>query len=364
MPAVPRHRLVQAAANQLKRNPMFRRFLFCLLLAAGLSPTAWAVQRTQFDHLTTGYELQGAHRDLSCEYCHLQGVFRGTPRTCRGCHSIGSRINAIAKPTTHVSTSDECILCHSILDFAPIVRMDHTAALGSCFSCHNGTRAPGKNPGHIQSDNNCDACHTTNAFSPARMEHANLVARAAVSCRSCHSGVQAATLPLNHIPTSQECGACHGTLSWTPARLDHAGMTRCQGCHNGGAATGKVVSHMTTSLDCSSCHRYPVWSAVAFVHSSSAYPGDHASATCIACHSSNTESAAWPSAAYRPSCAGCHATRFKPERHPKTLDGLPYNISELQNCSGACHVYGDAKLRAIARNRPAGHHKVTDSAFR
>ncbi|MFK9866848.1 cytochrome c3 family protein, partial [Escherichia coli] len=73
---------------------------------------------------------------------------------------------------------------------------------------------------------------------------------------------------------------------------------------------------MTTSLDCSSCHRYPVWSAVAFVHSSSAYPGDHASATCIACHSSNTESAAWPSAAYRPSCAGCHATRFKPERHP------------------------------------------------
>jgi len=27
---------------------------------------ACAVQRTSFDHLTTGYELRGAHRDLAC----------------------------------------------------------------------------------------------------------------------------------------------------------------------------------------------------------------------------------------------------------------------------------------------------------
>src|ERR1700738_4613975 len=55
------------------------------------TPYASAVQRTQFDHLTTGYELRGFHRDLSCEYCHLQGVFKGTPRTCVGCHTAGSR---------------------------------------------------------------------------------------------------------------------------------------------------------------------------------------------------------------------------------------------------------------------------------
>lgn len=344
---------------------VFRRLFVLLLLAGYACPAAWAVQRTQFDHLTTGYELQGAHRDLSCEYCHLQGVFRGTPRTCGGCHSMGSRVNAIAKPVTHVSTTDNCLLCHSILSFAPIVRMDHTAALGSCFSCHNGARARGKNPGHIQSDNNCDACHTTNSFVPARMEHANLAARVALSCRGCHSGIQAATLPRNHVPTSQECGACHGTFSWIPARFDHAGLTRCQGCHNGGPATGKVASHMTTSLDCSSCHHYPAWSPVAYVHSSSAYPGDHRGTPgCTSCHSANTESAGWTAAAYRPSCAGCHAAQFKAGGHPKTLDGLPYNIGELQNCSAACHVYSDAKLTTISRTRPAGHHKVTDSAFR
>jgi hypothetical protein len=168
------------------------------------------------------------------------------------------------------------------------------------------------------------------------------------------------------VPTSQECGACHGTVAWLPARFDHTGIaTGCQSCHNGGPATGKVANHMTTSLDCSSCHHYPVWSAIGFVHTSAAYPGDHrGSPACTVCHRSNTDGAVWAAAAYRPSCAGCHAGQFKAEGHPKTLGGLMYNLSELQNCSGACHVYSDAKLTGIARHRPAGHHKVTDGAFR
>ncbi len=344
---------------------MLRGIIIALLLTPWICPPASAVQRTQFDHLTTGFELQGAHRDLSCEYCHMQGVFKGTPRTCVACHTIGSRVSALPRPTTHVSTTDNCILCHSIYNFAPIVRMDHTAARGSCFSCHNGVRAIGKNTGHVQSDNNCGACHTTNGFVPVRMEHANLVARAALSCRGCHSGVQASTIPRNHVPTTQECSACHGTLAWTPARFDHTGLANsCQTCHNGATATGKVANHMTTSLDCSSCHHYPNWSAITITHTSAEYPGDHrGTPSCTACHVTNTDKAVWPTAAYRPGCGGCHAAQFKPEGHPKTLDGMMYNISELQNCSGACHIYTDAKLTAIAKPRPAGRHKVSDGAF-
>jgi hypothetical protein len=243
--------------------------------------------------------------------------------------------------------------------------MDHTAARGTCFSCHNGMAAMGKNPGHIPSDNNCGACHTTNAFNPVRMDHANLVVRAANTCRGCHSGVRAATLPRNHLPTTQECGACHGTLSWTPARFDHTGIAgNCQSCHNGAAATGKVANHMTTSFDCSTCHRYPNWSAVTFTHTSTEYPGDHRGApACTTCHTTNTDKATWQFASCRPGCGGCHAGAFKPEGHDKTLEGMKYNLSELQNCSGACHVYKNAKLTAIAKPRPAGHHKVTDGAF-
>jgi hypothetical protein len=330
-----------------------------------LSQHAEAVQRTQFDHLTTGYELRGFHRDLSCEYCHQRGVFKGTPRTCAGCHNTGSRVSSTTRPINHVATTTDCELCHTQYNFAPVVRMDHTAALGTCFSCHNGVLAMGKNPGHVPSDNNCDSCHTTNAFNPARMQHANLVQRLANNCRTCHSGVQAATMPRSHIPTTQQCGDCHGTLTWLPARFDHAGiMANCQSCHNGATATGKVANHMTTTLDCSTCHHYPAWTPVRFTHTSAEYPGDHRSISeCTACHTSNTDKATWQFAGYKPGCAGCHAGAFKPDAHEKSLTGLKYNISEVQNCTGACHVYTDAKLTTVAKPRPAGHHKVTDGAF-
>src|ERR1700756_6059375 len=50
-----------------------------------------------FDHLTTGFELDGVHRDLPCESCHLNAVFRGTPRDCGTCHITGSQYNATPK---------------------------------------------------------------------------------------------------------------------------------------------------------------------------------------------------------------------------------------------------------------------------
>src|SRR4051794_17964239 len=103
-------------------------FVLALALAVLVPPPVSAVQRTQFDHLTTGYELQGAHRDLSCEYCHQRGVFKGIPRNCVGCHTMGSRISSTPRPPTHISTQDDCQLCHSLYNFAPVVRMDHSAA--------------------------------------------------------------------------------------------------------------------------------------------------------------------------------------------------------------------------------------------
>ena len=327
-----------------------------------VTPAA-AVQRTGFDHLTTGFELRGAHRDLACEYCHVQGVFKGTPRACEGCHMIGGRISATSKPPTHILSTDRCELCHAIYNFTPIYRMDHTAAKGSCASCHNNVSATGKGPNHIASDNNCTACHTTVAFNPARMEHADLLQKS--QCLGCHNGVRASAKSLRHVPTTGQCDDCHTTLAWNPARFNHAGLTtNCQGCHNGLSATGKVANHAATARDCSDCHRYPNWTPLIFVHTSAQYPGDHrGSPSCTACHAAGLDQASWTFAAYRPNCAACHASAFKPDAHPKTAGGVPYSVAELQNCTGACHVYTDANLTAISRPRPPGHHKVTDGAF-
>jgi hypothetical protein len=40
-----------------------------------------------------------------------------------------------------------------------------------------------------------------------------------------------------------------------------------------------------------------------------------------------------------------------------------YTVAELKNCSGACHVYTDATMTTIARQRPGPEHRVTDGEF-
>jgi hypothetical protein len=226
-----------------------------LLFASSQSP---AIQRTGFDHLTTGFELRDAHRDMACEYCHVNGVFKGTPRNCEGCHTIGGRISATPKPPNHIASANDCALCHAGYNFAPIFRMDHTGAKGSCFSCHNNVTATGKDAKHILSDSNCTACHTTVAFMPARMEHADLMQKD--QCIGCHNGIRASAKTLHHVITTNNCGDCHTTVSWSPARFNHSGLdTHCQSCHNGITATGKVSNHPATALDCSDCHRFPSW---------------------------------------------------------------------------------------------------------
>jgi Cytochrome c7 and related cytochrome c len=244
-------------------RPIARLLPIAALLAIASTHVA-AIQRTGFDHLTTGFELRDAHRDMACEYCHVNGVFKGTPRTCEGCHMIGGRISATPKPPRHIASADNCALCHAGYNFAPIFRMDHTGARGSCASCHNNLTATGKSLKHIPSDNNCTACHTTVAFMPARMEHADLLQKD--QCSGCHNGVRASAKTLHHVPTPASCNDCHTTLSWSPARFNHSGLlTNCQSCHNGITATGKVSNHIATPLDCSECHRYPSWSSLKVV---------------------------------------------------------------------------------------------------
>src|ERR1700722_17415808 len=207
-----------------------------------ISSQVMAIQRTGFDHLATGFELRDAHRDMACEYCHVNGVFKGTPRNCEGCHTIGGRISGTPKPPNHIISADNCSLCHAGYNFAPIFRMDHTGAKGTCSSCHNNVTATGKDAKHILSDNNCTACHTTVAFTPARMEHADLLQKE--QCTGCHNGIRASAKPLHPVITTINCNGCHTTLSWSPARFNHSTVTGlCQSCHNGITAMGKGAHH-------------------------------------------------------------------------------------------------------------------------
>lgn len=120
-----------------------------------------------------------------------------------------------------------------------------------------------------------------------------------------------------------------------------------------------------TSVQCDECHSTTSWlPLIPYRHSSGNYPGDHsAGVLCTDCHQSNSQSVTWPFAAYQPDCAGCHAGRFEPDAHKKVdSPTVFYTVSELRDCSGACHQYTDNTFTTIQKAR-TGHHQPSDGGW-
>jgi hypothetical protein len=262
-------------------------------LAAQLLPSALATAAgapsitVSFDHLTTGFELEGVHRDLPCESCHLNAVFRGTPKDCGSCHTTGSPFNATPKTTVHIPSSNNCVACHNTLSFRPDVHFDHAEVMGSCVSCHNGTIAQGEGPSHPATSQDCAACHTVISWDPPKaVDHSQIPLAVQGYCIVCHNGVQASGKPAGHVATNSECGDCHTTSSWLGANFDHTGIrSGCYSCHNGSKAVGKQGAHMPTSNLCENCHttgigtKTPSWVPSTFDHTQMSVT------TCQTCHS-------------------------------------------------------------------------------
>jgi hypothetical protein len=120
-----------------------------------------------------------------------------------------------------------------------------------------------------------------------------------------------------------------------------------------------------TTRQCDYCHDTRAWTPITFEHSSPGYPGDHrANLECEDCHGSNTETVTWPFPQYQPDCAACHANQFEAEEHRKTqTPQTNYNVGELRDCTGACHIYDDPSLTTIHEFRPGPQHRVTDGEF-
>lgn len=137
--------------------------LVCLALAMGQA-RAQSAYRSGFDHFTTGWPLDGAHRNTDCENCHVGGVFKGTPRECAGCHNRAGLVKATSPPLNHIRSTSQCQDCHSLASWGSVRRVDHTQVLGSCNSCHNGRDATGKPPNHPPASNQCELCHRTNTW--------------------------------------------------------------------------------------------------------------------------------------------------------------------------------------------------------
>lgn len=321
-----------------------------------------------FDHTKTGFQLSGVHSSQRCESCHINGVFKGTPRECDKCHVSGNRWvtgHNIVKPAQHLPTTLPCDTCHNTVTFsgAKFNHMNVTPGT-QCGSCHNGMTAAGKPAGHIVTSGNCGDCHRTTAWLPAaKPDHSGFTT--ATVCASCHNGMRATGKPGNHMPTTLNCIACHSPMgsAFTPNTWNHTQQpvtNQCASCHTGGylSGMGRPGNHIPYQVltgvaiaNCDTCHKagFSTWfpgtfhsnvsisNQCATCHLSGVYgltskpnTAIHATVTgnCEACHRTTS---AWTAAkpdhslfTAATNCTSCHnnvAATGKPSNHmPTTLN--------------------------------------------
>jgi hypothetical protein len=233
---------------------------FPLECASCHTTTAW--QPASFDHGTTSFPLTGAHRAVSCQSCHADGVYAGKSTACVACHQ--SDYNGTSDPG-HLAAqfSTDCTVCHTT-----------TAWSGATFN-HNGTAFP-LTGAHVAAT--CAQCHGDGVY-----------AGKSTACLACHQSDYNGTTDPNHVaaqfPTT--CGDCHTTSLWSGARFDHDApyFPIYSGAHAGRWAT--CATCHTNSADfrvftCLSCHEH----AKSTMDSKHAGQGGYVyeSQACYTCH--------------------------------------------------------------------------------
>jgi hypothetical protein len=345
--------------------------LACLALGAGLAFAQTGTTRN-FDHLKTGFALTGAHVQARCESCHLNGIFKGTPRDCASCHVAGmgySRGNVV-RPPTHVTTTLACSACHNTKTYIGATFSHQGVAAGTCQSCHNGSTASGKPATHIQTSASCDACHRVTAWVPAaKFDHSGVVAG---TCATCHGTGKATGKSPNHIPTgaNQSCDACHTNFTaWRPTAWNHTQTVvagQCASCHSGAfpPADGRPANHVpyasvaaAAAANCDTCHKgsFTTWANGKFHSNVSVSSG------CVSCHTLSTggsylgavgKPATATHASVTGNCESCH-------KSTATWAGAKTDHSTFT----AATVCGTCHNGSTATGKPATHIPTTVNCF-
>lgn len=339
------------------------------------TPVLAAEQRTgkSFDHVQTGFPLLGAHAQTDCQTCHLQGVFKGTPRECVGCHTQGSRIASTFKTANHPLTAMPCSQCHSSQVSWAGARFDHTGvAPGSCASCHNGVTATGKPPRHVVTNASCDQCHRTTAWVPAGFDHTGVAPGA---CETCHVvGGPGTPRPGAPHPATGSCDQCHTTGgNWTPKSADHSTFIagQCNTCH-GVTATGKPNNHIPSTFSCDACHnRFPArFTSTTFTRNTHDVAHEVNPNQCATCHNgSYTVWGANPkNNRHIPTtvdCDACHyapALAFKPHEFSHSVaQGVTTGQCKTCHTGGENGTYNGAKGPKNDNDHKQADHALCDN---
>lgn len=346
---------------------VFLRAALILCCALAFSSQAETIPvSNSFDHARTGYMLRDVHTALMCEQCHVEGIFKNTPRDCAGCHSTGSRVGATPKPLNHPQTNKACDACHTSPTSFLVKNFNHAGVTKDCISCHNGQSSGvvSKSATHFPTTLACEACHINTAtFSSTRNNHTG----STTNCVLCHGGQYPAitSKAVTHIATNAACDTCHdatNTNNFTTflgAQFDHFNASpsvanRCTACHNGGTAIGKSVSHIPTTGQCDTCHtsantnNFSTFQGAQFVHTTASPP---VGGNCSTCHNGATATGKPTyhiTTASQCDSSGCHTSTTT--QNFTTFAGATFihssAVPAVANRCSACHTGQSPKVQS------------------
>ena len=330
--------------------------LFCFS-ALAISDVGTDQANSDFDHLTTGFFLSPAHRNVECSNCHVRGIYKGTPTKCDGCHNSSTVITALGKDSGHINSSGDCKECHSETagNWSGINFKTHDAVIGDCSGCHNDRIAVGKPPQHIPSSERCEDCHSsTSTYTVGVFDHSNTTD----NCYSCHDGNHSGTpvASATHMNSSTTCESCHNALtkSWTSIiGVDHGDVIQgtCDDCHSvsNGVGPTKSSKHIPSHDECDSCHNTSNFLGTTFDHSGT-------TTNCYSCHDGGHSGAPVESATHMNSsttCESCHNALTKDWYSIVNVD----HGDVIQGTCESCH----AGRRPVSTKQPSNHIVSSDT---
>jgi len=224
-----------------------------------------------FDHdRKTDFPLQGGHKEVECEACHLDQKRHKKARGCNDCHNGDDRHNGLF--------GKRCHTCHNDKAWQTI-RFRHNTDTKFVLDGKHKQLA-------------CHDCHSGNLYTrPLK-----------TTCYSCHK-----TDDVHKGKQSKKCNTCHNTAGWIQKlRFDHDlthfplnGMhatTPCEECHDNAEYKGTTSSCNNCHEDyhkkslgtkCQRCHTPNHWRIWQFNHNRETeflLDGSHRGLECELCH--------------------------------------------------------------------------------
>ncbi len=184
-------------------------------------------QDTSFDHNNdTDFTLQGAHKKLNCDACHLLNSEKkavATTRQCNDCHQLTDAHRG--------KLGKDCQDCHKQQQWNQQVTFNHDFTLFPLTGAHQLLF--------------CQSCHDTADFSVKSFK-----------CADCHIDDD-----FHQKTLGNKCEQCHNTSSWSAWQFDHQRQTDfpLKGAHNKLACNlchkKELPKPLKPAKECVSCHK-------------------------------------------------------------------------------------------------------------